>query len=301
MVFTDFKQIVNKATSRKAKTPMAVAAAEEEHTLKAATQAWIEGIVQPLLIGDKARIQELLKKIEAPAFPEEFIFETPDRDASAFEAVKLVREGKAAFIMKGILETSQLAKAILNKETGISTGRTLTHMSVTHIPAYHKLLIISDAALLIEPTVAQKMDIIQNAVNALRSLGYEKPKVAVLTSIEQVNPKMPESVAAAELKKMWEAGEITDCVLEGPISIDLALNKEAAKIKGYKSEVTGDPDILCMPNLVSGNILSKALREFADTTSVGIVAGAKVPVVLTSRGASVRSKYTSIAVVSQMV
>jgi phosphate butyryltransferase len=203
--------------------------------------------------------------------------------------------------MKGILETSQIIKAIINKETGLGQGRTISHMTITHIPSYHKLLVITDAAILIEPTLAQKKDIIQNAVDGLIALGYDKPKVAVLTSIEKVNPKMQESVDAAELKKMVESGEITGCSLEGPISTDLALNKEAAEIKGYHSDVTGNPDILVMPNLVCGNILSKALREFADTTSVGVVLGAKIPMVLTSRGASVRSKYTSVVVVSQMV
>ena len=300
MEIRDFKQIIDKAKEKKALTPMAVAAAEEEHSLLAATQAWKEGVVQPWLVGDKGNILDILKKIDV-AFPEEFVIDSPDKDDSAFQSVKLVREGKAAFIMKGILETSQIAKPILNKENGLYTGRTLTHMSITHIPSYHKLLVITDAAIIIDPTLEQKKDIIQNAVNGLRALGYEKPKVAILTSIETVNPKMPESVAAGELKKMWEAGEIVNCDLEGPISTDLALNREAAEIKGFKSEVTGNPDILVMPNLVAGNILSKALREFADTTTVGAVMGAKVPIVLTSRGASVRSKYTSVVVISQMV
>jgi phosphate butyryltransferase len=300
MEFKDFSQIIDQARQKKAKTPMAVAAAEEDHTLSAAIQAYKEQVVQPWLVGDKAKILALLKEMNE-SFPEQYIIDSPDRDNAAFEAVKLVREGKAAFLMKGILETSQIVKALLNKETGLSTGRTLSHMSITHVPKYHKLLVITDAAILIEPTLAQKKDIIQNAVNGLISMGYDKPKVAVLTSVEKVNPKMPESVDAAELKKMWQEGQITGCDLEGPISLDLALNKEAAEIKGYKSEVTGDPDILLMPNLVAGNILSKALREFADTTTVGSVMGAKVPMVLTSRGASVRSKYTSVVVISQMV
>jgi phosphate butyryltransferase len=300
MEFKDFSQILDLARQKKAMTPMAVAAAEEDHTLSAAVAAWKEKVVQPWFVGDKAKILALLKEV-GETFDEKYIIDSPDRDQAAFEAVKLVREGKASFLMKGILETSQIVKAILNKETGLATGRTLSHMSITHVPKYHKLLVITDAAIIIEPTLAQKKDIIQNAVIGLRALGYEKPKVAVLTSVEKVNPKMPESVDAAELKKMWQEGQITDCDLEGPISLDLALNKEAAEIKGYKSEVTGNPDILLMPNLVCGNILSKSLREFADTTTVGSVMGAKVPMVLTSRGASVRSKYTSIVVLSQMV
>jgi phosphate butyryltransferase len=299
MEYRDFNQIIDIAKEKKALTPMVVAEAEDGHTLEATIKAYKEKIVMPYLVGDKEKILSMLKEI-SETFPEEYITDSPRRDEAAFESVKLIREGKCSFIMKGLLETSEIIKAIINKETGLGKGRTITHMTVTHIPSYHKLLVITDAAIIIEPNLKQKKDIIQNAVNGLISLGYERPKVAVLASIEKVNPKMQESVDADELKKMSLSGEITDCVIEGPISADLALNKECAEIKGYKSEVTGNPDILVMPSMVCGNILSKALREFADTTSVGVVLGAKVPMVLTSRGASVRSKYTSIVVVSQM-
>jgi phosphate butyryltransferase len=299
MEIRDFSEVVNRAIEKKAQTPMAVAAAEDEHTLEASLKAAKEGVVLPLLVGDKSKIKAIISKL-GETFPDDQIFDAPDRDEAAKVAVKLVRDGKATFIMKGLLETSQIIKALLNKEEGLNTGRILTHMSITHVPTYRKLLVITDAAIIIEPNLAQKKDITQNAVNGLIALGYEKPKVAVLTALEKVNPKMPETVDAAELKKMVERGEITGCDLEGPISMDLAMNKEAAEIKGFNSPVTGDPDILVMPSLVAGNILSKALREFCDTTTVGVVAGAKVPMVLTSRGASVRSKYTSIVVVAQM-
>jgi phosphate butyryltransferase len=278
---------------------MVVAAAEDGHTLEAAIMAYKERIVRPYLVGDRERILSILSEI-GEYFPSELIFDCPDRERAAFLSVRLVREGKCSFIMKGTLETSQIIKAILNKETGLFAGRVISHMTLTHAPAYHKLLVVTDAAININPDLAQKKGIIQNAVDGLISLGYERPKVAVLAAIEKYNPKMPETADALELRDMAARGEITGCEIEGPISADLALNRECAKIKGYQSSVSGDPDILLMPNLVCGNILSKALREFADTTSVGVVLGAAVPMVLTSRGASTRSKYASIVVVSEM-
>lgn len=300
MVIKDFSEILEAARTRKAMTPAAVACAEEEHVLEAVTRAWREETVMPWLVGDKEKILAILGKMGV-VFPEDYIVPVRDRAEAAFESVRLIREGKATFLVKGLLDSSDILRAMLNKETGIATGRTFTHMSITHIPGHRKLLVVTDAAINIQPTLTQKRDIIQNAVNGLRMFGYDRPKVAVLASIETVNPKMPESVEAADLKKMWQAGEITDCIVEGPIALDLALNAEAAAIKGYASEVAGDADILIMPNMVTGNILSKALREFADSTVVGIVVGAKVPMVLTSRGASVKTKYTSTVVVSEMV
>ncbi|MDR1043920.1 MAG: phosphate butyryltransferase [Candidatus Adiutrix sp.] len=300
MAIPNFEQIIQQARDSKKMTPASVACAEEEHVLEAVIRAWKEKIIQPWLVGDRDRIKALLKERDE-SFPDEFIVGADDKEKAAFKAVQLIREGRAAYLIKGLIETSVIVRALLNKETGLPTGRTLSHMSITHIPGHRKLLVITDAAIIISPDLSQKADIIQNAVNGLRALGYDRPKVAVLTSIETVNPKMPESVEAAELKKKWEAGEITGCCLEGPIALDLALNAEAAAVKGYQSEVVGDADILVMPNMVSGNILVKALREFADSTSVGVVQGAGAPMVLSSRGASVRTKYTAVVVVSQMV
>ncbi|MDR2198853.1 MAG: bifunctional enoyl-CoA hydratase/phosphate acetyltransferase [Deltaproteobacteria bacterium] len=299
MEIKDFKEVLENARRKKASVPMAVAAAEDLHTLEAALKAYREKIVLPYLVGDKKKIVGRLRELGGD-LPDELIVEADDGEDAARASIRLIREGRAAFLMKGNLETSQILKALLDKENGLGMGRTLTHMSLTHLPGYRKILAITDAAILISPTLEQKRDVVANAVQAFRDLGYERPQVAVLAAVEKVNPKMPETVDAAELKKMWEAGEIGGCDLEGPISMDLAMNREAAEIKGYKSSVTGSPDILVMPNLVSGNILSKALREFADSTTVGVVMGASVPMVLTSRGASVRSKYTSIALVSQM-
>jgi phosphate butyryltransferase len=299
MEYRDFNEILEKARNARSETPMVVAAAEDGHTLEAVTKAFKEKIVRPYLVGDKEKILSILEVL-GESLPEELIIDRKDPNDAAVESVRLVREGQCSFIMKGLLETSQILKAILNKENGLGTGRVISHMTVTHIPSYHKLLAITDAAILINPDLSQKKDIIQNAVNGFISMGYHRPKVAVLAAVEKVNPKMPETIDAFELKLMAQKGEITGCLVEGPISADLALNKESARIKGYESEVTGDPDILVMPNITAGNILSKSLREFADTTSVGVVLGARVPMVLTSRGASTRSKYTSVVVVSEM-
>jgi phosphate butyryltransferase len=300
MVFNNFEQILEIARSKKKQWDLAVASAEEEHALQAVIRAAREDIVVPHLIGDRNKILSVLHEM-GETVPSSWIVDASDKEHAAFLAVEMVRLKKADFIMKGIMETSSLLRAILNKETGIFCGRTISHMSLTYIPAYHKLLVITDAAMIISPDLEQKKHIIQNAVDAMRSLGYVEPKVALLASIEKVNPKMQESVDAEALKKMWEAGEITNCIVDGPMAMDLVINKEAARIKGYESPVTGDADIMIMPNMVAGNILSKALREFADTTTVGVVLGAKVPVILTSRGASVKSKYTSTVVVSEML
>ena len=297
--YQNFDVLVGKARAEKRAVPVAVACAEEEHTLEAAIRAWKEQIVSPWLVGDKGKILDILKELGEHA-PEERIIGSPDKATSAFEAVRLVREGKASFLMKGLIDTGVMLRALLNRESGLSTGRFASQMSVTSLPAFPRLFAITDVALNISQSLEQKKAIIQNAVDGMRSLGYDRPKVAVVTANEKVDPKMPESVDAGELKKMWLAGEIGDCDLEGPISMDLALNSEVAAIKEFGGPVAGKADILVMPHLVTANILSKALREFADSTLVGVVLGARVPMVLTSRGASVKTKYTSMVVVSLM-
>jgi phosphate butyryltransferase len=297
--YENFDMLIEKARAERKMVPMAVACAEEEHTLEAVIRAWREQIVSPRLVGDKGKILDMLKGLDERV-PEEQIIESPDKAASAFKVVQLVREGKASFLMKGLIDTGVMLRAFLNRESGLASGQFASQMSVTSLPGFPRLFAITDVALNISPSLEQKKAIIQNAVNGMRALGYDRPKVAVVTANENVDPKMPESVDAGELKKMWLAGEIPDCDLEGPISMDLALNSEVAAIKGFGGPVAGRADILVMPHLVTANILSKALREFADSTLVGVVLGARVPMVLTSRGASLRTKYTSVVVVAQM-
>lgn len=300
MVSKDFSQILMRARTLRKRLRLAVACAGEAHLIEAVMQAAGEEIIQPLLIGDAGKIRTTLIKLGQEA-PPDWIVHVPDRRGAASAAVDMIRSGQADFLMKGLLDTSDMLRVVLDKEKGIAAGGVLSHISLTHIPAYHKLLALTDAAMIIQPDLEQKAHIIKNAVGAMRSLGYDSPKVAVLTAIEKVNPKMQDTVDAAALKQSWINGDIPGCTLEGPIAMDLALNAEAAAIKGYESPVAGDADILIMPQMVTGNILSKALREFADTTTVGLVLGARVPIILTSRGASVRTKYTSIVVASEML
>jgi phosphate butyryltransferase len=223
-------------------------------------------------------------------------------DAGADEiTVELIHENKADFIMKGKLQTADLLKAVVDKEKGLRTGNVISHVAILEIPAYRKLIAVTDGGMVMYPNLDEKKQILENSVNVFLAMGYECPKVAVLCAVETVNPKMPETVDADTLKNMNRDGEIKDCMVEGPISLDLTFNKESAEIKGYSSPVTGDADILLVPNITTGNIMSKALIEMAGATMAGMVVGAKVPIVLTSRGASSEEKYLSLVLSASAV
>lgn len=293
MVIKNFDELIRKVANYKEKKKVAVVAAHDEHTLEAVFKAKEDGVVEPILIGRKDKIKEILDKHNF-ALSDEFIIDIEDESQAAYKAVELVNENKANSIMKGKIQTADLLKAVVDKERGIRTGRLMTHFAVLEVPTYHKLLAITDGGMVMYPTLEQKKGIIQNAVDVLLSLGYEKPKVAVLAAVEKVNPKMPETVDAAELKKMAEIGELTNCIVEGPISYDIAMNRESAEIKGFDSPVVEDVDILIPPNIATGNILAKALIYSGNAKMAGIIVGAKVPIILTSRGSSSEEKYLSI-------
>ncbi len=293
MVIKNFDELIRKVANYKEKKKVAVVAAHDEHTLEAVFKAKEDGVVEPILIGRKDKIKEILDKHNF-ALSDEFIIDIEDESQAAYKAVELVNENKANSIMKGKIQTADLLKAVVDKERGIRTGRLMTHFAVLEVPTYHKLLAITDGGMVMYPTLEQKKGIIQNAVDVLLSLGYEKPKVAVLAAVEKVNPKMPETVDAAELKKMAESGEITNCIVEGPISYDIAMNRESAEIKGFDSPVVEDVDVLIPPNIATGNILAKALIYSGNAKMAGIIVGAKVPIILTSRGSSSEEKYLSI-------
>lgn len=293
MVIKNFDELIRKVANYKEKKKVAVVAAHDEHTLEAVFKAKEDGVVEPILIGRKDKIKEILDKHNF-ALSDEFIIDIEDESQAAYKAVELVNENKANSIMKGKIQTADLLKAVVDKERGIRTGRLMTHFAVLEVPTYHKLLAITDGGMVMYPTLEQKKGIIQNAVDVLLSLGYEKPKVGVLAAVEKVNPKMPETVDAAELKKMAESGEITNCIVEGPISYDIAMNRESAEIKGFDSPVVEDVDILIPPNIATGNILAKALIYSGNAKMAGIIVGAKVPIILTSRGSSSEEKYLSI-------
>ena len=219
-----------------------------------------------------------------------------DSHAAAAKAVELVREGKAELLMKGSLHSDEMLGAVVAKETGLRTGRRLSHVFLMDVPTYHKVLIVTDAAINIAPTLEDKVDICQNAIDLARSFGVERPKVAILAAVETVNSKMPATLDAAALCKMAERGQIKGGLLDGPLAFDNAISRDAAKIKGITSEVAGDPDILLAPDLEAGNMMAKQLSFLANADSAGLVLGARVPVILTSRADSLRSRIASCAV-----
>jgi phosphate acetyltransferase len=253
------------------------------------------GLITPILVGPANKIKAIAKdaKIDLTNIA---IVDASHSHESAAKAVALIREGKAELLMKGSLHTDELMSAIVSREGGLRTSRRISHVFIMDVPTYHKVLIVTDGAINIAPTLEDKVDICQNAIDLAVSLGRDLPKVAILAAVETVTSKMPATIDAAALCKMAERGQITGGLLDGPLAFDNAISKEAAKTKGITSEVAGDPDILLAPDLESGNILAKQLSFLANADSAGLVLGAKVPVILTSRSDSVRSRIASCAV-----
>jgi phosphate acetyltransferase len=275
--------------------PTAVAHPCEESALAGAMEAAAKGLIVPILVGPAEKIREVAKA-SGIDLGRTRIVDTPHSHASAAKAVELVRQGEAELLMKGSLHTDELLSAVVARETGLRTGRRLSHVFIMDVPTYHKVLIVTDAAINIAPTLEDKVDICQNAIDLARSLGVERPKVAILAAVETVNSKMQATLDAAALCKMAERKQITGGDFDGPLAFDNAISKEAAKTKGIKSQVAGDPDILLAPDLEAGNILAKQLSFLANADSAGIVLGARVPIILTSRADSVRSRIASCGV-----
>jgi phosphate acetyltransferase len=275
--------------------PTAVAYPCEESALLGPLQAGQMGLIEPILVGPRAQIEEVARQARVDLSRTQIV-EAPDTRAAAFRAVELVRQGQAELLMKGSLHTDELLGAVIARETGLRTGRRLSHVFIMDVPTYHKVLTVTDAAINIAPTLEEKADIIQNAIDLVISLGVEHPKVAILAAVETINSKMPATLDAAALCKMADRKQITGALLDGPLAFDNAISPEAARIKGIQSAVAGDPDILVAPDLEAGNILAKLLTFLANADSAGLVLGARVPVVLTSRADSVRSRIASCAV-----
>ena len=293
MEIRNFQEIIDKVKMSPSKKRMVIAAAGEEHTLQAALHARKEGIITPVLVGDKIEIKKILNDLNE-TIPEEDIYDVPDIKEAAEKAVELVREKKGDFLMKGFLDTSVILKAVVNKEKGLGKGGVMSHFTMFEVPNYHKILVAVDGGMVTYPTLEQKKSIIENTVEVLRSYGYENPKVAVLSCVEKVNPKMPETVEADALSKMNENGEITGCVVAGPVSYDCAMSSEVAKLKKFDNPVAGNADILVAPNIHAGNIMGKMLTITCGAKMAGFIVGAKCPIVLTSRGSSAEEKYLSI-------
>lgn len=300
MEFKSFEELIKKVQNLDFKKRVVVVAAQDEHTLEAVFRAKKDNIVEPVLVGDKHKIREVLENLHE-TLPEEAIIHVEDEASAAVKAVELINEGKADFIMKGKIQTADLLRAVVNKEKGLRTGNVMSHVVIHEIPSYHKLLAVTDGGMMMYPNLEEKKQIIENAVNTFIALGYEKPKVAVLAAVETVNPKMPEAVEADALKQMNQKGEIKNCIVEGPISYDLTMSRESADIKGFESPVTGDADILIVPNITAGNILGKSLVYSAGAKMAGFIVGAKVPIVLTSRGSTAEEKYLSLALSASAV
>src|SRR5436190_8587788 len=275
--------------------PTAVAHPCEATALSGAVDAAKLGPITPILVGPGGKIKAIAADAQIDLSGLEIV-DTPHSKASAAKAVELVREGRAEGLMKGSLHTDELMSAIVSREGGMRTSRRISHVFIMDVPTYHKVLIVTDAAINIAPTLEDKVDICQNAIDLAVSLGVEKPKVAILCAVETVNSKMQATLDAAALCKMAERGQIKGGLLDGPLAFDNAISGEAARTKGIKSEVAGDPDILLAPDLESGNILAKNLSFLANADSAGLVLGARVPVILTSRADSVRSRIASCAV-----
>lgn len=275
--------------------PTAVVYPCEATALSGAVEAAKNGLIVPILIGPAVEINEVASSAGLNIDTLQII-DVADGPKSAAKAVELVREGKAEILMKGSLHTDELMSAIVARDVGLRTGRRISHVFVMDVPTYHKVLVITDAAINIAPTLEDKVDICQNAIDLAVSLGLEKPKVAILAAVETVTSKMPATIDAAALCKMAERGQIKWGILDGPLAFDNAISGDAARTKGIRSAVAGDPDILLAPDLEAGNILAKQLTFLANADSAGMVLGARVPVILTSRADSVRSRIASCAV-----
>jgi len=277
--------------------PVATAIAHpcEATALAGAMDAAARGLIVPILVGPAAKIREIAAASHIDIRTARIV-DAPHSEASAALAVGLVRSGEAELLMKGSLHTDELLGAVVARETGLRTGRRLSHAFIMDVPTYHKVLLVTDGAINIAPTLEEKADICRNAIDLAVALGVDRPRVAILAAVETITSRMPATIDAAALCKMADRGQIAAGILEGPLAFDNAISREAARTKGIRSDVAGDPDILLAPDLEAGNILAKQLTFLARADSAGIVLGARVPIVLTSRADSVRSRVASCAV-----
>jgi phosphate acetyltransferase len=291
---TKYQQLLDRCKSLPP-TPTAVAYPCDESSLKGAIEAAELGLLAPILVGPRGKIEALAKQFGIDISRYEVV-DAPDSQAAAEAAVRLVREGKAEMLMKGSLHTDEILAAVVARDTGLRTGRRISHCFVMDVPTLEQAIIITDAAVNIFPTFEDKVHIIQNAIDLAISLGKLKPKVAILSAMETVNPKVPSTIEAGALCKMADRGQITGGILDGPLALDNAINLNAAKTKQIDSPVAGQADILVVHDLEAGNMLAKSLTFLADADSAGIVLGARVPIILTSRADSVMSRLASCAV-----
>jgi phosphate acetyltransferase len=294
MTHEKYQRLIDTA---KTLTPVTTAVAHpcDESSLCGAVDAAKLGLIVPILVGPKAKIEAVAKacKLDISGFE---IVDAPHSHAAAARAVELVKEGRAEALMKGSLHTDELMGAVVRKDTGLRTARRISHCFVMDVPTYAETLIISDAAVNIAPTLEDKVHIVQNAIDLAHALRMQQVRVAILSAMETVNPQVPSTIEAAALCKMAERGQITGAILDGPLALDNAISLEAAQIKKIDSPVAGRANVLIVPDLEAGNMLAKSLSFLAKADCAGIVLGAKVPIILTSRADSVMARLASCAV-----
>jgi phosphate butyryltransferase len=292
-MMNDLSIFLDRAKTEK-KSRLAVAAAADKHVLEAVRDGVEAGIVEAVLVGRKTEIEGLLGEIGLSAGKVEII-NVPDPVEASARAVSLIRGGDAQILMKGLVATGTLLKAVLDKDNGLRSGMLLSHAGIFQSPYYPKLFAVTDAGMNVAPNFDEKAGILTNVVEMFHRLGEECPKVAVMAAVETVNPKMEPTIHASMLTQMNRRGQIKGCIVDGPLALDNAVSKEAAEHKGIAGEVAGDADIILVPDIESGNLLYKALNFLGGAVAAGVILGAKAPVVLTSRADSEKSKLYSIA------
>jgi len=293
-MYKNFEELLDICLKQNTSPKIAVVAgANDEHALEAVFLAQEKGYATPVLVGDREKVEDIIRKMNYTDRTYEIVHSEPDVNPSEV-AVRLIHEGKGDFIIKGRLETRDLLKPILNKKTGLNKKGFITHFGLMQIKGYHKLLALSDSAVIPYPSLEDKKKIVREGIETLQKLGYEKPVVGALCAVETVSEKMPETIEAQQLQQMAADGEFGDGVVIGPISFDLATRKESARIKGYRSPYAGDVDMLLVPQMVTGNVMSKIWNADPENILAGCLVGADIPIVLTSRSASMNEKLYSI-------
>lgn len=293
MIIRDFRDIINEA-AKKGPKKIVIAAAEDEHVLKAIKLAKESKLINPILVGSKELIEKISRGISFDLSNVKII-NSNDKEDSAYKAASLIDCGEADLLMKGLLDTNIILKAVLNKDFNLRDKKLLSHVGVLKVKTFDRIFIISDSAMNIKPNIEDKIGIIKNAISVANALGIVVPKVALISPVEKVNPKIESTIEAAEIAKLNKIGEITGCIISGPLALDNAVSVEAAKLKGITDPAAGKADILIPPDLTSANILNKSMEYFAGAEKAGIIIGAKIPIVLTSRSSTSLAKLNSIA------
>ncbi len=288
-----FSEIIEKLQQDNTKMVVSVACAGDEDVLKALEKARSEGLINAILVDEKKKIEEVASKLGVDLSNYEIVDAANEQEA-AFKAVQLIREKKADMIMKGMIQTATYLRAILNKETGLRSGKLISHVAFFEVETLGRTICVTDAAMNVAPTLEEKVEIVKNAVLATTAFGIKEPKVALLGAVEVVNPSMEATLHAAAIAKMADRGQIKGAIVDGPFALDNAISKEAAEHKKIKSPVAGQADILVAPDIEAGNILYKSLGFIAKAKAGAILVGAKVPAILTSRADSDENKHLSI-------